>query len=150
VVIIIGQVSLPGREANDWSGVTVAIEPQAQSTGDLSTTTDHTGNFAFTAEVPSENATIRADAQGYLPAVCQVTLTQPETTLSHTALLSGDINNDDWVDITDAVAIGLDFGATGPTVPSDINRSGNVDVLDVILLGVNFGEGSQVWSCLEP
>ncbi|MFC1975175.1 hypothetical protein ACFLXQ_02105 [Chloroflexota bacterium] len=152
VVIIIGQVSLPGREANDWSGATVAVEPQAQaqSTGQMSATTDHTGNFALTADLPSDNATIRADAPGYLPAVCRAALTLPETTLTHTALLSGDINNDDWVDITDAVAIGLDFGATGPAVSSDINRSGNVDVLDVILLGINFGEGSQVWSCLEP
>ena len=39
----------------------------------------------------------------------------------------GDINDDNAVDITDAVAIGSDIGATG-YVPADINRSGNVDV----------------------
>ena len=71
-----------------------------------------------------------------------------EATLTNTALLSGDINDDDWVDITDAVAIGLDFGVAGSTVAADINQSGKVDVLDVILVAINFGESTQVWRCL--
>jgi hypothetical protein len=150
VVIIIGQVSLPGRETDNWAGTTVGIEVDGPSAEPMSTTTDSTGKFMLSG-VPSGTFTaIKADASGYLPAVCAAPrITPPEITLTTMALLSGDINDDDAVDITDAVAIGLEFGAIGSTVPADINRSGNVDVLDVILVGVNFGEGTQTWHCLE-
>jgi hypothetical protein len=110
--------------------------------------TNQIGEFTLTASLPPDEATIRADAPGYLPTECQLPVVQQsEATLAHTALLSGDINDDDTVDITDAVAIGSDIGAAG-YVPADINRSGNVDVLDVILVGINYGENTQVWDCV--
>lgn len=125
----------------------MAIE--AQSVEPMSVTTNDTGDFALTAEIPPGDATIKADAPGYLPAICNIPLLQPEARLANTALLSGDINDDTWVDITDAVAIGLEFGSTATAASADINKSGNVDVLDVILVGLNFGEGTQVWPCLS-
>jgi len=95
---------------------------------------------------------IKADAPGYLPARCVIAagvLSQPDLELASTALLSGDINDDDIVDITDAVAIGVGFGGEGdPDLLTDINRSGNIDIFDVILVGVNFGEGMQNWECV--
>jgi hypothetical protein len=113
----------------------------------MQATTNNIGQFSLAAEIPPGETTLKADAPGYLPAVCRTTLQESETSLNNTALLSGDINDDDQVDITDAVSIGLGFGAIG-NVPADINLSGNVDVLDVILVGVNFGEGMQEWQCL--
>jgi hypothetical protein len=149
VVIIIGQVSLPGREPDDWSGVKIIVEDDEQPTVQVSTTTDNKGRFTLTDVSTGAHSSIKADAPGYLSAVCpNPVLRQPETALTNTALLSGDINDDDWIDITDAVAIGLDFGATGSIVPADINRSGEVDVLDVILVGVNYGKSTQAWDCL--
>jgi hypothetical protein len=145
VVIIIGQVSLPGRESDDWSGVKIIVEDDEQP---MSATTDEKGHFIAEVSAGTYSA-IKADAPGYLPAICaNPVIGQAETALTNTALLSGDIDDDDRVDITDAVAIGLDFGANGSTVPADINRSGEVDVLDVILVGVNYGKSTQAWDCL--
>ncbi len=146
VIIIIGQVTMPGRTGDDWSGATVAVEVEPQTTEPLWAMTNQTGDFVLNGQVAGDSATIQADAPGYLPARCQLPIPDSETTLNQTALLSGDINDDDAVDITDAVAIGLDVGANG-YLPADINRSGNVDVLDVILVGINFGEGIQAWDC---
>jgi hypothetical protein len=149
VVIIIGQVSLPGREADDWSGVKIIVEDDEQPTAQMSATTDDKGHFALAGVSAGTYSAIKADAPGYLPAVCaDPVIGQAETALTNTALLSGDIDDDDKVDITDAVAIGLDFGASGSTIPADINRSGEVDVLDVILVGVNYGKDTQTWDCL--
>jgi hypothetical protein len=145
VVIIIGQVSLPGRDSDDWSGVKIIVEDDEQP---MSATTDEKGHFIAEVSAGTYSA-IKADAPGYLPAICvNPVIGQAETALTNTALLSGDIDDDDRVDITDAVAIGLDFGANGSTVPADINRSGEVDVLDVILVGVNYGKSTQAWECL--
>jgi len=117
--------------------------------GGKSATTDRNGDFTL-FDVPIEkDIAIKADAEGYLPTHCTIPATaSPEITLIHTALLSGDITDDDQVDIADAVAIGIDFAATGQNLAADINRSGNVDVLDLILMGVNFGKGPQNWACL--
>ncbi|NJN93607.1 MAG: hypothetical protein HC875_05685 [Anaerolineales bacterium] len=96
------------------------------------------------------HSSITADAPGYLPAVCTApTITAPETTLSNIALLSGDVNDDALVNITDATTIGVFFGKTGPDLQADINRDQEVDILDLILVTINFGQGPQVWSCQE-
>ena len=142
-------MSLPGREADDWSGVKIIVEDDEQPTAQMSATTDDKGHFALAGVSAGTYSAIKADAPGYLPAVCaDPVIGQAETALTNTALLSGDIDGDDKVDITDAVAIGLDFGASGSTIPADINRSGEVDVLDVILVGVNYGKSAQMWDCL--
>jgi hypothetical protein len=64
--------------------------------------------------------------------------------------VSGDIDGDDVVDITDATAVGVGFGSTGPDLMADINRDEVVDIFDLILVSVNFGEtGPQTWECLS-
>lgn len=75
-------------------------------------------------------------------------MTAPETILSVINLLSGDLNDDDAINITDATTVGVSFGLTGPSLPADLNQDGVVDILDIIIVSVNFGQGSQVWDCL--
>jgi hypothetical protein len=54
-------------------------------------------------------------------------------------LLAGDVNDDEIVDLTDAVLIGLNYGTTvGP--PLDVNLDGITDVLDLIHVGRNYGQ----------
>jgi hypothetical protein len=77
-------------------------------------------------------------------------VTAPETTLATVTLKSGDVNDDDIVDIGDATAVGLDLGATGPGLTTNINRDSAVDILDIILVSINFGQGIQTWNCLGP
>jgi hypothetical protein len=139
-----GQVVLPGRAGNDWSDAIVTIDDSGQ-TG----TSGVDGNFSITAVVSGTHTSITADAAGYLSAVCaNPTVTGPETTLLAVSLVSGDINGDEEVDIADATAIGVSFGASGPGLAADINRDEVVDIFDLILVSFNFGEvGPQSWVC---
>jgi hypothetical protein len=141
---ISGQVILAGRARNDWSGAIVTLSDV------LSTTTSTTGDFSFNQVSKGTYANVTADAPGYLPAVCtSLPATEAETLLTAIALLSGDVNDDAVVDITDATAIGVSFGQTGSNLQADINRDEIVDILDLILVSLNFGEGTQTWLCLN-
>jgi hypothetical protein len=141
-----GQIIVAGRTDNDWSGTTVTIDDSGQIG-----TTDTTGNFSIIDVATGPLDSITADAPGYLPAVCSgLTVTAPETVLDAANLLSGDINDDSLVDITDATAVGASFGQTGSDLPADITRDDILDIFDIVLVSVNFGEeGPQTWNCLS-
>jgi hypothetical protein len=63
-------------------------------------------------------------------------------------LLSGDISDDNLVDITDATAVGASFGLTGAEIAADLNRDNLVDIFDIVLVSLNFGQsGPQAWVC---
>lgn len=141
---ISGQVTLHGRKTN-WSGATVTIDDSGQSA-----TTDAAGNFNIPNVALGSHTSITADAPGYLPAVCNgPNITAPETSLTIINLLSGDLDDDGKVDITDATTIGANIGLADPTPLADINRDGVVDILDIILLTLNYNQGVQSWNCLE-
>lgn len=140
---ISGQVILAGRTQNDWSGATITFSEM------LSTTTSTGGSFSFTQVSQGTYPNVTADAPGYLPAVCPfLTVTVPEILLSAVTLLSGDLNDDNVVDIADATAIGANFGLTGSDLPVDLNRDQIIDVFDLILVSLNFGQGVQTWRCV--
>ncbi|MBN1217920.1 MAG: hypothetical protein JXM69_03240, partial [Anaerolineae bacterium] len=141
-----GQVIVIGRADNDWSGSTITIA----SSNPQSTLTNMTGNFQF-AGILAGTHTLTADAPGYLSAVCaDVTINTSDTVLKPINLLSGDINDDDIVDITDATAVGAGFSHAGMGLPADITRDGVLDIFDIVLVSVNFGEkGPQTWICLN-
>ncbi len=134
-----------GQSGDDWSGATVTIDDTAQSD-----VTDASGNFTVTNVPAGAHSSISAQAAGYLSAACiSPTLTASETTLETVTLLSGDINGDELVDVTDATTVGASFGATGSGLPADINRDDIVDIFDIILVSINYGEvGPQEWNCL--
>ncbi len=139
-----GELVLLGRAGDDWSEATVVVDDTGQSD-----TTDTTGQFSIADVIPDTYTSITADAAGYLPAVCTAPdVTAPDTVLAAVTLKSGDVNDDDVVDITDATAVGLDLGSTEPGLATDINRDGGVDILDIILVSISFGEGVQSWDCL--
>jgi hypothetical protein len=141
-----GQVIVAGRADNDWSDTVVTINDNGQIA-----TTDAAGNFSIINVAAGSLDTVTADAPGYLPAVCTgLTVTAPKTVLEAINLLSGDINDDSLVDITDATAVGAGFGQTGSNLPADITRDDVLDIFDIVLVSVNFGEkGPQTWSCLD-
>ena len=117
--------------------------------GSSSDTTDASGNFSLTNITVSAPASITADAPGYLPAACTITvITSAETGLASVSLLSGDINSDLEVDISDATAIGASFGQTGTELTGDINLDTVIDIFDLVLVATNFGKtGPQEWIC---
>ncbi len=134
-----GQVSLPGK--SNQSGTIVSLEGSG-----FSVTTDNGGNFNITA-VNEGTYTVEASASGHLEAVCSgKTVSAPTTQLAPVSLISGDLNGDGLIDITDATTIGVDFGS-GST-RSDLNGDGTINVLDLILLANNFGaSGPSNWAC---
>ncbi len=144
VAVVLGQVILAGRAGNDWSGATVSVDDSSQNA-----TTDASGAFSIADVATGGHTSITADTSGYLSAVCTApTVTASETTLAAVTLVSGDITDDEMVDITDATAVGVSFGETGPVLAADITGDGLVDIFDVILVSVNFGKtGPQEWVC---
>ncbi len=137
------QVILPGRYDNQWSGSVVMLDD-----GQIATT-NATGHFSVAGVAAGEHASITVDAHGYLPAVCNTpTITAPETTVLGVTLLSGDLNEDNLVDVSDATAIGVGFGQSGPELSADLNRDHTINIFDVILVSLNFGKGTQEWNCL--
>lgn len=143
--VVSGQIILAGRANTNWSGTNVSIGDSGQSA-----TTDQTGKFTIPNVTVGNHNSITADAPGYLPAICSApVITAPEAHLTATNLLSGDLNDDNTVDITDATTIGVSFGVTDSNLPADINKDGIVDIFDIILLSVNFGQSTQVWNCLD-
>ncbi len=143
---VTGQVILAGRSGNDWSGATVTVDDSSQSA-----TTGSDGNFTITNVTPGVHSSITADAPGYMPAVCtSPTISEPTTALAAVSLLSGDVNDDNVVDVADAAAVGMSFGLTGPGLAADINQDGIVDIFDIILASVNFGATEPTaWTCIS-
>ena len=145
VSVIFGQVILAGRSDNNWSQATIVIDDNGQNG-----TTDVNGNFTITNVTYGVYNSITADAPGYLSAVCsQPTVQSVETALGTVALLSGDINDDNLIDITDATAVGAAFGQTGQGLLADINHDQILDIFDIVLVSVNFGlQGPTNWNCM--
>ena len=143
---VTGQVILAGRAGNDWSGALVTVDDSSQNA-----TTDSSGNFSITSVITGVHSSITADAPGYMAAICtSPAISAPTTTLAAASLLSGDVNDDNVVDVADATAVGMSFGLTGPDLAADINRDGIVDIFDIILASVNFGvTGPTAWDCIN-
>jgi len=143
---ITGNVILAGRNGNDWSDAIVTSHNSGQSS-----LTSIDGQFSVEGVTEGLIDTITADAPGYLSAVCQeLIVTAPETILSSINLLSGDVDHNELVDITDATIAGASFGKNGPELPADITQDQIVDIFDIVLVTVNFGEkGPQIWNCMD-
>jgi hypothetical protein len=143
-VTVLSQVILTGRTDNNWSGVVVTVGDNGQSV-----TTDASGNFRLENVAAGSHTSITADAPGYLSAVCVTPIVAPpQTNLLSVTLLSGDVNDDDAVDITDATAVGTRLGASGSELPEDLNKDNTVDIFDIVLVSLNFGQtGPQPWIC---
>lgn len=152
-----GQVTLAGRIDNNWAGAVVTIDEAVQLAAqefevlaaEATAVTDEMGNFTIAAVAKDTELSITADAAGYLPAVCsELVVTTEEITLMPVTLVSGDINDDNSVDVTDATAIGVGFNQTGSDLASDVNQDQVVDIFDLVLVSTNFGQnGPQSWSC---
>ena len=144
---IIGNVKVEGRADNNQAGHTVTAEGSLG--GLLSDDTDENGDFSIN-DAPADTYTMTADSPGFLDAACAgvVHTVDALTTLADVQLLAGDINDDDVIDITDAVAIGAAFGSTAGEL-ADLNLDGVVDILDLILMSANYGQTSEgnPWIC---
>jgi hypothetical protein len=142
-----GNVKVEGRADDNQADhlVTAAIS----GTTTLTDTTEANGDF-WIDNAPTGTYVLTANEAGFLAASCADVAHSSDalTTLDSAILLAGDINDDQIIDITDAVAIGAVFGNTEGEV-ADLNLDGVVDVLDLILMAVNYGQTSaeNPWAC---
>jgi hypothetical protein len=138
---IVGNVKVEGRADDNQADHTVTLDS-------LTEMSNSTGFFLFD-EVASGTYTATADRAGFLAATCDSVEHSDDvlTTLEDVVLLAGDINSDDEIDITDAVAIGVALDSADEV--ADLNADGIVDVLDLILMAVNHGQTSEAnpWVC---
>ena len=140
---VTGQVTLQGRAAGNYAGTTVSANDGETAT-DVDTNAD--GNYSF-VELTTNTYSFTADAPGYLAAVCEGKTVDADLALATVELLAGDVVDDDVIDITDATAIGVDFGNTGAGLAADLNADEVVDVLDLILMSANYGVTADPWTC---
>ncbi len=143
---IAGNVKVEARADDNQAGHTVEVF----GTTTLSDTTEANGDF-WIDNAPADTYDVTADSAGFLSATCTGVehTSDALTTLNDVVLLAGDINGDDIIDITDAVAIGSAFGSGAGEV-ADLNLDNTVDVLDLILMAVNYGQtaADNPWGCL--
>ncbi len=135
---ISGQVNLAqGHSA------TLTLDDSGQSVN-----TDEAGLFSLAGVTVGMHASLTADAPGYLPVVCrEVEVIAPETALSTVTLLSGDVNDDNRIDLTDLISAAGSFGQSGSGLAADVNGNGQVDLIDLQMIAANYGQGVQAWSC---
>lgn len=100
---------------------------------------DGTTDFSYT-NIKGHSDWLQVDGPSH--ATCRELLTFPadagnETLPSDLILRAGDVNDDDAIDLTDATAIGQQYGqpASGEL---DINNDGAINILDLIHVGRNY------------
>jgi lysophospholipase L1-like esterase len=103
---------------------------------------DATGAFAFTGVAPGAY-TVHIKGAKWLQRDLQVVVQGTSAATASVTLLSGDVNNDNVVDLSDfselAAAFGAASGDSNWDANADLNCDGLVDLTDFGLLAANFG-----------
>jgi hypothetical protein len=128
-------VSIQGRSAAN-TALTVFDGATEQSV-----TTDANGRFVLT-NLPVGTQTLRVKHAQTLAAVVTVNLVAGANSVSVGPLLSGDVNNDNQVTLSDfsimASRFNLASGQPGFTPAPDLNADGSISLPDFSLLAVNY------------
>lgn len=105
---------------------------------------DSNGRFSFTA--PLGIYSVSATADGSLSALGYFTLTSSTAHIMQTINLpTGDIDNNNFIDMYDALTIGMNYNSTFPAA-ADLNNDGIINVLDLELLAGNYHQsGPVIW-----
>ena len=145
---IVGLVAVEGRAEDNQADHEVTAVGSDDTVWSGTTAFD---GFFWLDEVPGDTYTVTASRAGFLTATC-TDVSHAEATLTELAevtLLAGDLNGDDLIDITDAVAIGTALGEVTDEQVADLNADVQVDVLDLILMAVNYGQTADdnPWAC---
>lgn len=150
---VTGQLTQQGRA--DHTGTEVLLWPGSG----LRATTNSSGQFSIPnvpamASTETPTYTVQASASGYLAPRTTLDLRDhlvggylpASVTFPALALLSGDLNGDNQVNIFDLALVGSQYGNTGPS-PADVNGDGVVNIQDLALISGNFGRVNEyIWS----
>jgi len=127
----------------DHSAINVSMT-HATSRTSYASGTDNKGYFE-SEPLEVGNYEVKADADLYLPACDTADVTSDESTiLPSTHLSSGDMNDDDTINIGDATLLASNLDSDAPE--ADINSDGTVNVQDWSILQGNYEkDGCQTW-----
>jgi len=96
--------------------------------------------FAWT---PAAAGTHKIEAE-ILPLMTETDLADNNSTATVKVRLTGDLNDDDKIDIRDLAQCGLAFGSTSDhprwNVKADLDFDGKIDIRDLVLVARNFGK----------
>lgn len=142
-----GRVDLQGR--GDDSGA--VVDPDAGSVYGLNVgpvTTNSWGAYSF-SNLTDDTYVVRIEMSLYLDRTRTVVVAGDTLTLPDVALLGGDANDDDTINVQDLTIIGGQFGkaSTDPTLDAraNINNDLEVNILDLVLAAGNYELSSGTW-----
>ncbi|RLC89231.1 MAG: hypothetical protein DRI77_15900 [Chloroflexi bacterium] len=144
---IAGVVQRQGMQADHAGTEVVAIAVGDGVVATATTVTD--GSFDLAVPVGS-TYTVNASYSGYLQSQKEsVYVVGANVDIGVTALVGGDVNADNCINILDIVSIVGEFGQTGLPIsdPADINDDGTVNIFDLTISAGNFGRcGPTAWT----
>lgn len=140
---ISGEIIFPGFESRPLTNLTLTL-PDNNVVRSIA---DADGRFAF-ADLQPGNYRLEASAAGFLSSRIEFTLAEGQIMLLPTAALtSGDVNQDNVINIKDAVLVAANFDGPAKVAEADITGDGWVDIRDLSLIGAQYGNnGPASWN----
>jgi hypothetical protein len=107
--------------------------------------------------MPSGSYVVKVSKLGYidLPATLNKTLVvnAGKTKVNLLTLIAGDADNNEVINLADAVAVANDFGHSGGAIVNplaDVNGDGTVNLLDLSIVALNYNKTSSAYNSWKP
>jgi hypothetical protein len=136
-----GTVQFEGLTAPTGKTVTLTFKPTVGQPITVTRPLDAAGTFSLLG-IPFGTYTLNASSVGFLARNAAVTVSGDTTNAGTLTLRAGDVNGDNFADITDLLALIAHYNAVSPSAEylqaADFNADGSNDISDLLLLIGNF------------
>lgn len=138
---VTGIVQFEGLPTPTAKTVTLTFKPSIGQAFTVTRTVGATSAFSLSG-VPAGTYTVNASAVGFLAKNAAVVVSGAATDAGTLTLRAGDVNGDNFADITDLLALIAHYNTSRPDAnyleAADFNADGNNDVTDLLLLIGNY------------
>jgi hypothetical protein len=143
------QILLQG--SSDHSGTCLNL-----GSGIVKCATDKWGNLTLD-NLAAGSYVVKVSKLGYidLPATLNkmLVVNAGKAKVNSLTLIGGDVDNNEVINLADAVAVANDFGHSGGAIVNpltDINGDGSVNLLDLSIVALNYNKTSSVYNSWKP